>query len=87
MCYAQVEELKAALSSKEGSEITGHSVRRFLLLKNIIDSCVDEDVKKTVYGKWRPEENYYSCSNCKAQSSNKTNYCPHCGAQMREVKR
>ena len=42
------------------------------------------------YGEWivGVEYNYlnkgfsYSCSNCKRQSSTRSNYCPNCGANM-----
>lgn len=53
------------------------------------------DVREVKRGKWilfdipknmvmTNETPLYSCSECSAKMSNRTNYCPNCGADMRE---
>ena len=54
-----------------------------------IDTMPAADVQPVKRGKWEIcSDGYYPyCSECKAEpeSGKMTNYCPHCGADMREA--
>ena len=54
-----------------------------------IDAVVDmpdADVKPVVRGEWRyePNEDWYRCSVCGDTRYDEENYCPNCGAEMKE---
>lgn len=59
--------------------------------KEVINSMPTEDVAPVVYANWLPCQNrcfdttHYVCSNCRGNSfkRNKTKYCSHCGAKMK----
>lgn len=61
------------------------------LLKRIVFNLLDKlpkvDTVEVVHGRWIDAREYcgdYLCSNCDAlYGTNKFNYCPHCGADMR----
>lgn len=47
-------------------------------------------VTETKHGRWKHHqygntEGYYECDNCGKINSYESNYCPKCGADMREV--
>lgn len=59
-------------------------------IADIIKTIPRENVKRAFFGKWiehRFTKNVrgYECSFCHTTWDFKTNYCPHCGADMREV--
>ena len=60
-----------------------------MLLKavHIIDEALEQEPRK---GHWKSHgrgyEKIYMCDNCKKESLQRGNYCPNCGADMREVK-
>lgn len=51
----------------------------------VIDSISGADVAPVVHGEWEAiySDQLYQCSNCK-KTSEPTDFCPHCGADMRE---
>ena len=40
-------------------------------------------IGKTEYGGWG--ETYYQCSECETMEYAESNYCPNCGADLREI--
>lgn len=64
--------------------------------KTAIENIPSENVKPVVYGKWieYPRPHYFKCSVCKYtvpykkaylhDSKREYNFCPHCGADMRD---
>lgn len=47
-------------------------------------------IKPTKHGRWKHHQygntaGYYECDNCGKINSYESNYCPKCGADMREV--
>ena len=59
-------------------------------VNNIIMSQSKANVKEIVYAHWEKADGmgYYKCSYCKMVDDKyyRPEYCPHCGAEMREVK-
>lgn len=60
--------------------------------KNCFDNIVDlqPTVEPTKHGRWKHHQygntaGYYECDNCGKINSYKSNYCPNCGTDMREV--
>lgn len=57
-----------------------------------IDNAPAADVRPVVRGEWLPFGKrgiygmMYACSSCRAKYDGKTNFCPNCGADMREDK-
>lgn len=57
-----------------------------------IRECIDEmpsaDVRENKHGEWKPERTRFGfyCNKCKMYSYWATNFCPNCGADMRERK-
>ena len=49
-----------------------------------IDGLIDGAEAVRPHGKWIPIEGFLLCSNCKNRSCCKGNFCPDCGADMRE---
>ena len=56
--------------------------------ENMIDRVPSADVQPVVHGEWLPaKDGYYGhvmCSACHKIESHETDFCPHCGADMRE---
>lgn len=42
------------------------------------------DVRPVVRGKWETDTCHVYCSICGEYENNKSNFCPNCGADMRE---
>ena len=59
------------------------------LLLQYIDNAPTIEAKPVVHAHWAKDEEFPTCSNCKAFMADKnallTPYCPCCGAQMDEV--
>ena len=67
---------------------------------DVVKEVPAADVAPVVHGKWMGiieskldthtgeywEEVYYNCLNCDYATDSNTNYCPNCGADMRERK-
>lgn len=67
-------------------------------VKKQIDGQPPADVRENLYGKWRRDfdgnEFYWYCTNCKEEyfeddlymgGNEFPNFCPHCGADVRET--
>jgi transcription initiation factor IIE alpha subunit len=60
----------------------------------VINEEPTADVKSVVHGKWIPiierddycdyEQEWYECNRCHVTQYDKYNFCPSCGADMRE---
>lgn len=56
----------------------------------VLDECPAADVRPVVKAEWLPFGKrgiygmMYACSACHAKYDGKTNFCPNCGADMRE---
>ena len=67
---------------------------RYALFERCLESETSADVHENVYGNWIPETNHglgvqtIRCSRCYhcAVSTSPSNFCPNCGANMRERK-
>lgn len=72
---------------------TGHLICQMVRLQDVLDAPTIE-AKPVVHGEWEPvetEEEFgtvyeYRCSLCGKHSYFDTNFCPACGADMRERK-
>ena len=57
---------------------------------NFLKSRKRSNVKEIIYAHWIMHEDYFGltceCSNCHIETMGDSEYCPHCGAEMREVK-
>ena len=57
---------------------------------NFLKSRKRANVKEIVYAHWIMHEDYFGltceCSNCHIETIGDSEYCPHCGAEMSEVK-
>lgn len=49
------------------------------------NDAVSEMEEKKVYGQWKRRKNWMKsvCSNCSFEHDEESNYCPHCGAEMK----
>ena len=58
------------------------------IITDLISGIPAADVREVVRGKWNPaKDGYYGhvmCSVCHKIESHDTNFCPNCGADMRE---
>ena len=57
---------------------------------NFLKSRKRANVKEIVYAHWIMHDDDFGltceCSNCHIETMGDSEYCPHCGAEMREVK-
>ena len=57
---------------------------------NFLKSRKRANVKEIVYAHWIMHDDYFGltceCSNCHIETMGDSEYCPHCGAEMSEVK-
>lgn len=57
---------------------------------NFLKSRKKANVKEIVYAHWIMHDDYFGltceCSNCHIETMGDSEYCPHCGAEMSEVK-
>ena len=57
---------------------------------NFLKSRKRANVKEIIYAHWIMHEDYFGltceCSNCHIETMGDSEYCPHCGAEMSEVK-
>lgn len=82
---ALLVKLREAVSHKGmGAAIAGVLIR-------YIESIPTADVVEVVHGRWMHEEclgvvslNGYECSRCRKNNRRATNYCPNCGAHMKD---
>ena len=54
----------------------------------VLSQAEPADVVEVVHGEWKLNNlngfKIYDCSNCGIHMETRWNYCPHCGADMRE---
>ena len=50
------------------------------------ERLVDIEVIEPKRGEWIDFKNGWKCSACEKWNSEKSNFCPNCGADMREVR-
>ena len=57
---------------------------------NFLKSRKRANVKEIIYAHWIMHDDDFGltceCSNCHIETMGDSEYCPHCGAEMREVK-
>lgn len=56
---------------------------------DVIENAPTVEAKPVVHGKWKHRKNWdrYVCSVCSHEHSDMSNFCEHCGADMRGEKR
>ena len=81
----------AAWTILEGMGVSAkHNERLVEEVDAVVDDIPAADVRPVVRGKWQPWEQdrpplkWYSCDYCGFHALSKSNYCPNCGADMRE---
>ena len=61
---------------------------RYRLFTDVLDALPAADVEERKTGKWEiideVEPRRYGCSNCKRMVWHIENFCPNCGAELRE---
>ena len=58
-------------------------------IKQVVDEMPSADVIEVIHGEWIGNSFDFYCSNCKQYQNfyaGKSNFCPNCGADMRERK-
>ena len=84
--YASLRKIEFELCGGNLPEKYKAFVRRVLNDRNLIPAA---DVAPVVHGEWvlfrssvTGELSLYFCASCRAASTEKSNYCPECGAKM-----
>lgn len=84
--YASLRKIEFELCGGNLPEKYKAFVRRVLNDRNLIPAA---DMAPVVHGEWvlflssvTGELSLYFCSSCRAASTEKSNYCPECGAKM-----
>lgn len=75
---------KAKHESEALSDISDFDI----LVEWLIDKTPTADVRENVHGEWLRHKEFQrviACSICNCFVSQMTNFCPHCGANMRKV--
>ncbi len=70
--------------------ITTYKTFGHLNLHNVLEAFNEipaADVRPVVRGKWEynPDDNIPYCSECMMPQDSECNFCPNCGADMREI--
>ena len=86
---ALMDTIKKRTTTEYPNELWG-----LMLAQDFVESATTMDAVEVVHGRWGEYEvfkgaaslNGYPCSACGKRVSAKTNYCPNCGADMRERK-
>ena len=70
------------------AEFTGnfHEMWHYTGIRAMIDVQPTIDAVEVVHSKWLRHWNNYICDSCRSYQWLKSNYCPNCGADMRERK-
>lgn len=79
------EALKKALIEAHINKTLTFDIATFGCVMNTIDNAPTVEPTK---GKWLPRTSYdgftyWRCDNCRVDVDETTDYCPHCGADMR----
>ena len=90
---AEYIEREAAIESFRKNLDGGYVMTNDAQTAHILQSLPAADVRPVVRGKWekadvqpyfRKHFDIFVCSNCHARGQTKWNFCPNCGADMRE---
>lgn len=80
---ALIGDLTAAMDHRGMGQVIGQTLIRYVKRQPAAD------VAPVVHGEWvlfrssvTGELSLYFCSSCRAASTEKSNYCPECGAKM-----
>lgn len=73
------------LLNKGDSLTLRSSAEAYQKVTDMISCMKSEDVKPVVHGEWMTGTGIlrYTCSVCSTACMGSTNFCPHCGADMR----
>ena len=63
-----------------------HRLERNEITLGEFERLVDIEVIEPKRGEWIDFKNGWKCSACEKWNSEKSNFCPNCGADMREVR-
>ena len=67
-------------------EVAEHRLERNEITLGEFERLVDIEVIEPKRGEWIDFKNGWKCSACEKWNSEKSNFCPNCGADMREVR-
>ena len=75
---------------KRASKLVGDRRISIESMREFIGNRPRANVKEIIYAHWIMHEDYFGltceCSNCHIETIGDSEYCPHCGAEMSEVK-
>ena len=75
---------------KRASKLVGDGRVSVEAMRDFICNRPKANVKEIIYAHWIMHEDYFGltceCSNCHIETMGDSEYCPHCGAEMSEVK-
>jgi hypothetical protein len=77
---------------EDAKDFARHAYHKGLNLVEYLDEVPTADVRPVVRGKWEVKSqkirgysiDFYKCSVCGNEPDEKYNFCPQCGADMRE---
>lgn len=77
--YIEREAVNAALSAECSPMVAAYLI-------NAVEAIPAADVRPVVRGRWEynPGDNIPYCSECMMPQDSECNFCPNCGADMRE---
>ena len=75
---------------KRASKLVGDGRISIEVMRYFICNRPKANVKEIIYAHWIMHDDYFGltceCSNCHIETMGDSEYCPHCGAEMSEVK-
>ena len=75
---------------KRASKLVGDGRVSIEVMRDFICNRPKANVKEIVYAHWIMHDDNFGltceCSNCHIETMGDSEYCPHCGAEMSEVK-
>ena len=75
---------------KRASKLVGDKRISVESMRKFIGNRPRANVKEIIYAHWIMHDDdfglTYECSNCHIETMGDSEYCPHCGAEMSEVK-
>ena len=63
---------------------TGQSKEQYCKAMRYAERAYSADYRKQSEGEWRPWGEMFYCSQCNKYESYKSNFCPNCGAKMKD---
>ena len=81
-----ISTLNETIEKHKNSDMFTRTVRAAENMITIIKRMPSADVVEVKHGEWKPERTRFGfyCNKCKMYSYRSTNFCPSCGADMRE---